>query len=905
MNARSLSDYQYSYDQSSARHNDEGLRIVKPIEPQRINCDWNNIKAVSIDFTKKAFAKTSAFEYLDSLLNICQIEYLELRGGKLEKLPASIDRNPLKYLKFWSNAISDINSLLSDQHELKELTAYCHKLEFKGEVAIGNHLIYADLKCSWLNDIEVLSNWKKLQSLKLSVKNIPAIPKSFDNFFELAFLEISDSDFEVFPEYLYFPALYYLHLSKLPAIKEIPESLFGEQLQYLKLHSIGTDKLELPEKLQFNMLEQLYFSNLPVKYFPELSAPAIKQLTIWSLPVTEVCTKITAGDKLEELTIIDLPNLENDSISDLESNSVKEYRGVCFDRNKVMDFSIWPELDKIDLDKSIDTEPYIARNNKLINFDANNCGFKNFPELSKNLRRLNIVKCNKINYFTYSGELEHLDMIRLSGLENLKEIDVKTDYISNLRSLHVIDCPKLVKISPKFLSSHNMELLSVNNCKLQTDDAISEAYKMFNYLRKYNVTSDLLYTIGYWLFKFYEHEAPSPEIIENSKKCLALGYTEIYNLIAKHFSYFNPQGKTLNDFEPELLEKKSILLTGKTHDTKTALKEDLNKFGVKFTTKADKADFILWAKGGTLKEEPKAEVVFFSEKELNEYSDRHSPKFLKTDEISDSHLNNLRQFLWSCIPESELLALTMMQKGGLPDELKADCIIVAKTSSDTKLRTKFKNFLKGKLNEEESAVLSKGIRLNYLKNNPFEQLIRGVSDQFAGKLALALYKRNADFWTSMMQYNFEDLGVRKEIVERFILPEVQSRPHYISIYSPLLCDEVALLLEQLECQGKLKRLHLNLHEGILPDSLKNHITLKELVLTFPRNQESLPDLIFDLKWLSNLNIDCRSIASVSERIGELKLLKELIIYNDNPVSLPAVVKCLPKLKKCYCSGGTG
>lgn len=84
----------------------------------------------------------------------------------------------------------------------------------------------------------------------------------------------------------------------------------------------------------------------------------------------------------------------------------------------------------------------------------------------------------------------------------------------------------------------------------------------------------------------------------------------------------------------------------------------------------------------------------------------------------------------------------------------------------------------------------------------------------------------------------------------------------------------------------------------LPDFLKKQQGITTLWITDNPNMKKIPEVVFELKSLTNLRLGKNDLQEVSPRIGELKNLKELDLHkNKNLRSLPEEIGELENLEK--------
>lgn len=880
MNLKSIYQFKPSY-----------LTINKP-EKNYFSLD---LTAVQIKFLYKVL-EDEAFdvhEYMEKLCHRNPLEFLEIYNeNNIESLPFSLIQTPLKYLSLRQVKIKDLSNVLPKLYNLEEFCidniSGCIKLG-KGLSKL-NQLKKISIYSQDIEDIEEIWHCKNLEYLHLRVTNLNKIPKEVNNLKNLKTLIIDNGTAFEFASQVDFPVLERLIL-RLNSTHKIPESIFSPTLKEVRIHNNNEERdIKLPNKLNLPLLNTLEFNLYSLSNIPELTAPSLISLHLRHPLPQDFLLKINDANKLEHIVLganesdIDLINEFNQPI-DHEIN-----------------FGKWPLLKCLTILNPVNYLINISQNHQLKQFVSWNDNFITSLEgLPQNIEELSINNSKKLSVIKINNSLSQLQKVNISGCPNLHKLEFNHKNTPQFNELLISRCPSLNKLPLDTIFIQKILIQNRGNGHdIISQDIKGEYTKIHNHLMKKEVPINSCLAIGFWVFNHQRFNKISEKIVNDTLYALQFSNDVIFNLISQNIYLLN-DNQSFKDLPLQHLENKSMVILGNTFSAKTQIKAQIKELGIKPITKIEDADYILLAKKAKIEKPLKNSVIFLTETVLGELIERKTPKFLQEKNTSHKVKNNLRQILWSTDPETEMLALEMMKNGGMPKEIIGECIAIAKTSSNAKVKSRYKTFLKGQISSEEFRLVSHNVRLLQGKD-PFRNLKNKFSDSLLGKLAAAIYKRHGKFWEDVLNLNFEDMDIRMEIIENTLIPLLLKKPHYIQIPVTLKNSELKIILDRPEILGKLKRLHFYSKEENLPIELEQHITLKELIIRGDLQGKKIPKVIYSLVRLTTLEIDISNLESIDKEISNLKQLKKLNLHHKSVVEVSNELESLTKLVQCYLSG---
>jgi len=392
-------------------------------------------------------------------------------------------------------------------------------------------------------------------------------------------------------------------------------------------------------------------------------------------------------------------------------------------------------------------------------------------------------------------------------------------------------------------------------------------------LTKFNAEPRTRLVFGHLLLENPEKAPPySDDFKTDFLQAVNIGSGPLKQVIWDNLHLLNPDRtafSTLRQFE-----HKSLFISGGTRVKKVDYKEKLEGMGVKIVAKlSPDVDFILM--GNACPDLPEGFWAkphwFCSEMEMDKVLKEYQPGFMQT--LPENDLEALRRLIWSNDPANERVVLEMLKKGGIPDAVIPDLVVVAKTSADQAVRNDFRKLLKAKAPEGMRAVLSETRDLDKILERaryPYQRPL-GVS-----QMVVAHYYRtkNRALLLNFFQYRESLENPYRSALFQDLYPSLLQRPHYLSLNNMLFSEEeLNQILNAPALQGVLKRLLIRCAGEALPAALFKHTTLDELKIY--TDIAHVPEALGDLKRLKNLEVSGKNLRSLPDSLLQIKALKSL------------------------------
>jgi len=397
-------------------------------------------------------------------------------------------------------------------------------------------------------------------------------------------------------------------------------------------------------------------------------------------------------------------------------------------------------------------------------------------------------------------------------------------------------------------------------------------------LTKFNAEPRTRLVFGHLLLENPEKAAPYSDAFKTDfLQAVNIGSSPLKQVIWDHLYLLNPDRTAFSALRQ--FEQKSLFISGGTRVKKADYKEKLEAMGVKIAAKlSPDVDFILV--GNACPDLPEGFWArphwFCSEGELDKVLKEYQPGFMQT--LPENDLEALRRLIWSNDPANERVVLEMLKKGGIPDAVIPDLVVVAKTSADQAVRNDFRKLLKAKAPEGMRAVLSETRDLDKILERaryPYQRP-PGVS-----QMVVAHYYRtkNKALLPDFFHYRESLENPYRAALFQDLYPSLLQRPHYLSLNRMLFSEEeLNQILSAPALQGVLKRLQIRCAGEALPAALFKHLTLDELKIH--TDIAHVPEAISDLKRLKNLEVSGKNLRSLPDSLIQIKSLKYLLFCSS-------------------------
>ncbi|KXX70469.1 leucine-rich repeat domain-containing protein [Flammeovirga sp. SJP92] len=772
-----------------------------------------------------------------------------------------------------------------------------HALQFK---ELNDLTIYLRRDSSDKSDYEIeipetISKFKSLTQFSFSsnyrINNIKVtLPDVLFEFPSIGVINVNYAKV-VLPEKLQKPSfLYQLTLDEVLNLPCIFDDL--PNLMNLKLNATDTSSLSLPssinncEKLQslqlegfidqeipfefdrFTSLRVLNLSNFPnLKTLPEsiASLGSINSLSLKRTSVPEIPEGF--GDGLFFNNI----HLEGNQITCLpESIYNASVNQFTIENNKftVLDFRVFNlgYLQKLTISEPLteitNADPNLVKDAKNLSIDLKNTSFDVLPS------------CFQLFSEIKSFSIRNGKKLDCTGISKIKKIEY-------------------LKIS-NFTANSKEEILSIKNCKNFTGfkgnkTMHSDSPKFFAALISSSISIPL-----------------KEKIINVIQKKEALDHLSIHELLCS--STVNNkewqmkvdkvlQKRISEQLDVPLNKNSNLFVMGKLSSSKTEFKDKFSPYFSISNRFNDKVTHIVLGrlpKEALKLEEEKLNKKFITESDLTDYINTISPGYIIEEANNDSQISeNIKSLLYSDDESSQLLALEMLNTGGIPKDIINELFFIQKTTSNNSIRKATAKVLKANApNEMLTAVNDRsGLKgpekfEEYELFAKFKKLSKNWGVEVASQLAYSIYQK----YNKGLRYVVV-FGKKTTLWEKVI---------------PIFLEDG--ILDWTKALGYRKRTDVpdeqgsffNAHRPLPNEVLKNH-KVTHLILNNSK-QGRIEESISEYVDLEVLDLSYNDLMSLPYSISELSKLKELDLkYNFSMSTLPKGIYDLPSLEKLHIS----
>jgi Leucine-rich repeat (LRR) protein len=646
------------------------------------------------------------------------------------------------------------------------------------------------------------------------------------------------------------------------------------QLENLKSLSIdNTDITAIPAEIgQLSNLEQLSIGICDIRSLPKEIAE-LKKLR--SLHITSALKDYSFLEDLPQLEVLVLIECKLDTFPEA-IRKMSKLHTLNLSKNKISTIPDWfsdlSELTVVLLNgnpiKNIEFGPNQKKIQKL---DLENCSLDALPEsigFLSALQNLNLYK-NNISRLPQS----------INKLTELESLNIDKNPLPEFpKDLSGFGKLKYFQFDLLWMASYPRPLLQLSSLlKLPKSKKVPERAQMLPALarecRKNNYTEE--YSV--FLLDLLAERNHIVEAHPNFRKyiCEAMncGLPAIHSTVMEILN-----GKTV-DLNVKNVQ---IAIVGNTSFNLNELKERLKHLGIDYSPKLnDKVTHAVLGKApkklaATLAE---GNFVIMSEKSLVDFLNKEDRPYLLEESADAGNSDNLSDLLLSKQAENKGIALEILLKGGLPNELITDLLIIYFNETDQKIRQKARKLLEqyGPASLLPSYSLANSPVRNIFQvrdNNKFFQNFETICEEHGlDRLKILKYHNRENAVNDNYKGCFNGLLLK-------YLPE----------------QEAAAFLQGLIVDGKLD---FSYHElSVIPAKLLSDRLFTERIVDLKMTNCSLrklPDFVFKCTNLKSLNLYGNSFLTLPTNFNALQEIESLNLDFSNFKEFPQVLIKLEKL----------
>lgn len=879
----------YDFIEYSSSHS-EALYLRKPLTVAELKRTYPNLKGVVFEFGRSAFEplRYDHQAYMMELLQAFDFQEVIIDSvGRLTHLPDTLWKPSLKKLNLARHHCTfPVQPPPGFKNNLDAISLY-------GSTYIDPSIFdTSSLKqvevSNYAGDLRGLAKAVNVEKLFLMGCDLRAL--DFSRLTRLERLELNrGSELEYLPDFSALRNLKDLCLSSLPQLRALPEGMTNvTKLTKIRFYQLGnpespkipfvlpvlphleildiancnfdysqTENIKVPEstaKTGFSgILSKVFNREEVVKNEASAKMPVLKCLRFMDAFAQSI-PEFMLAPSLEQCWFLTLPELRQLPAALEQCTRLKQFNLSC---NSMADFGTswhgFPDLETF----AVETSGFCGQ---LPDFGKANTALSSINIKVADLGSLPDSWCECPSLHTINIETKPVELPatwnHFPALKNLKIRWIKSEPIFIRKEIALLPDLQALRIECQN-PGRDLKLVQTLNATLT----------------KFNAEPRTRLVFGHLLLENPEKAAPYSDAFKTDfLQAVNIGSGPLKQVVWDHLYLLNPDRTPFSALRQ--FEHKSLFISGGTRVKKVDYKEKLEAMGIKIVAKLSPAvDFILV--GNACPDLPEGFWAkphwFCSEGELDKVLKEYQPGFMQT--LPENDLDALRQLIWSNDPANERVVLEMLKKGGIPDAVIPDLVVVAKTSADQAVRNDFRKLLKAKAPEGMRAVLSETRDLDKILERaryPYQRPL-GVS-----QMVVAHYYRtkNKALLTNFFHYR-ESLGnPYRAALFQDLYPSLLQRPHYLSLNSMLFsAEELNQILSAPALQGVLKRLQIRCAGEALPAALFKHTTLDELKIY--TDIAHIPEALGDLKRLKNLEVSGKNLRSLPDSLLQIKALKSL------------------------------
>lgn len=868
----------------------EATYLRKPVPAVELKQKFPNLKGIVFEFGRSAFEpqRYDHQAYMMEVLQVFDFQEVKLNSvGRLTHLPDTLWKPSLKKLELpYYKCPFPVQPPPGFKNNLGAIA-------LRGSTYIDPSIFdtpsLKQVEVSYYaGDLSGLAKALNVEKLLLMGCNLHSL--DFSRFTRLTQLELNrGGELEYLPDFSALRNLTDLCISSLPQLRALPEGMNNlTQLQKIRFYQLGNPEspkvpFVLPVLPHLNMLDiancNFDYSQTENIGIPENSTkpgfsgilskvfnrePALANDFSEKMPVVKTINFMdTFAQSIPEFMLapsveifrLALPEIRQLPATLEQCTRLKQFTLSC---NSMADFGtgwqVFPDLETFAVETS------------------GSCGqLPDFGKANTALTSISIKVAEQVSLPDSWCECPGLHTITMGAKPG--ELPAAWDHFPALKNFTI----RWINGEPIFIRKEVALLPNLQALRLECQNPgrdLKLIQTLNETLTKFNTAPRIRLVFGHLLLENPEKAGPySDDFKTDFLQAVNIGSGPLKQIIWDNLRLLNPDRtafSTLHHFQG-----KTLFIAGGTRLKKADYKEKLEAMGVKIVAKlSPDVDFILV--GNAFPDLPEGFWGnlhwFCGEIEMDTVLKEYQPGFMQN--LAEPDLEALRRLIWSNDPANERLVLEMLKKGGIPDAVIPDLVVVAKTSADQAVRNDFRKILKAKAPEDLRAILSDTRDLDKVIERykyAYQKRPVGVS-----QVVVAHYYRskNKELLPDFFRYRESLSNPYRAALFQDWYPLLLKRPHYISIQEFLLTlVELEQLLNEPAVDGALKRLWIRCAGEVLPASIFRHTTLEELKIT--TDCEHLPEAIGNLKRLKNLEVNGKNLRSLPDSLMQIKGLKSL------------------------------
>jgi len=871
------------------------------------------LTSVAFDFSKSNYKKNKKFSHEDQLKDLflkakTSMTRLAVNGSnQLTKIPNSIKRLSLRSLTITNcDKLTDIASVLKDLPDLEALELGGKFFDVGATFPHLPKLRFLHLKVENISSLEGLDKCQNLEGLLISKLIVEKLPTSISNLPNLQKIDIRDlGNLKTLPRLDVSTSLESIMFLNLPKVENL-EIGFAQlkSLKSINMSRVGNnlEKIDFPQSLvSCENLEGIGFANCPIHELPiELRAlKKMKGLSLHGLNLETIPEIFDTMNEMKELGIS----------SCLQLKSLPKSIGQLENLTRVL-FEDLSSLEKIDFDfsKLKSLQQIFIKKHKKLNFihpsigqvgSLNKLVLNQLNELSElpplgsqneNLTEIEINNLPQLETFPTSFcQLPKLERLRIRQSNNIKRMPAEIGQLKTLQHLYCIS--ENFEYTPlEVVEIPTLDFVNLNTIRSYENKDLLNVSDVFRQMRKIE-DLEVQKAVVYWVGLGYEY-LPLTKALK-IKTLESLSYTiknyPLYLFSKIHRLNSNNAPVNLN----ELAKGTKVWLNGKMQGSKTDLKNKLKELGFDVASRySDKVTLVVIGQKPSIPDDLfDRDISFVSQLEIENFSKIENPGLLQKADVPDDFIHNLQQLIWSADPQNEAVALELVKSNGLPESVEEDFLLLAKTCKDKNLKNRVRNFLKGKLSAEKQKALSIGTAPFHVK-----KLAKTLTTDSLTKMYYSQFKRTGHCKVEFLNSDEGQHSGRAEVFQAEIKNALVN-PKYLKYRTALLPHEWQEVFMNPIFKGVLNRCVINLYRcHTLPKALvTEHLnTMKKLDIYVDDGFEF--ESLYALNKLNDLNVRVHGNVKVSQGIGGMKRLRNLLISTNGPIEYPDDLLELDKLK---------